>query len=111
MAKMGRYCKAYHLNRFREFSGWTENLQNLRKEEAQTGEQPVETERQLKDDNHLYLQESFIVTDGVFLDENIIFNNVTPEWIEFCKNSLKFEPPTYETASVSEPGASLSGLT
>ena len=45
----------------------------------------------------LYLQENYMVTDGVFLDENIIFDDVTPEWKDFCTHVLKFEVPVYET--------------
>ena len=47
----------------------------------------------------LYLQENFIVTDGIFIDENVIFDNVTPEWIDFCVNVLKFEVPKYASTS------------
>jgi len=38
-----------------------------------------------------------VVTDDIFIDENIIFANITPEWLDFCKNTLKFEVPIYET--------------
>jgi hypothetical protein len=31
------------------------------------------------------VQKNFTVTDGIFVDENIIFSDVTPEWIEFCE--------------------------
>lgn len=27
------------------------------------------------------------------MDEDIVFDDVTPEWIDFCKNALKFETP------------------
>jgi len=30
------------------------------------------------------MQENYVVTDGIFKDENIIFDNVTPEWKDFC---------------------------
>lgn len=91
MNKMGKYCKAYMIPRFREFSGWTESSENARKENG--------SPRQLTDDDFLYLQENFVVTDGIFLDENVIFANVTPEWINFCKNELQFEVPSYTTDS------------
>ena len=55
--------------------------------------------RQLTDADFLYLQENFVVTDGIFIDENVIFDNVTPEWIDFCKRVLKFEVPNYASAS------------
>jgi hypothetical protein len=95
MPKMGKYCKAYPLPRFREFSNWTENTQNLRKVSKDIDGKAVEVERELTGDDFLYLQENYVVTDGVFIDENIIFDNVTDEWIDFCKNTLKFEVPDY----------------
>ena len=97
MAQKGRYCKAYPITRLREFSGWSENKQNVRKDKQQVDGKEVVTQRELTDADFLYLQENFVVTDDIFIDENIIFDQVTPEWIEFCKNTLKFEIPVYET--------------
>lgn len=93
---MGRYCKAYQVKRLREFSGWSENLENLRKDRRK-GESQTTTEV-LSDDDYLYLQENFVVTDGVFIDENIIFDQVTPEWRDYAANILKFEVPKYQVA-------------
>jgi hypothetical protein len=92
MALMGKYCKSYRLDRLRQFPGWTENAQNARKIKTGAGE----VERQLGNNDFLYLQENFTATDGIFFDENIIFNDVTPEWIEFCQNTLGFSVPTDE---------------
>ena len=97
MATMGKYCRAYPITRFREYKGWTEKTENARKEKGAADGEEVEVERQLTDKDHLYLQESYVVTDGVFLDENIIFDDVTPEWKDFCAHALKFEVPVYET--------------
>jgi hypothetical protein len=75
MGKMGQYCKAYPLEAMRQFSGWREN-----------GDP--------RDDDHIvYVQESYVVTDGIFIDENIVFDEVTDEWKEFCHNTLNFELP------------------
>lgn len=101
MAKMGSYCKAYPVERFREFSGWTENLQNLRKEKKQVEGKEVDVPRTLNEQDHFYLQEDFTVTDDIFLDESIVFNELTPEWEAFCKDSLQFEVPVYESAKSS----------
>jgi hypothetical protein len=76
--------------------GWSENTENLRKEEREIDGQKVQVPRELSDSDLFYLQEDFVVTDDIFIDENIVFANVTPEWIEFCKNKLKFEVPVYE---------------
>src|SRR4051812_25168739 len=97
MVTMRRYCKAYPITRFREYKGWTEKAENTRKEKKVVDGKEVEAERQLTDKDHLYLQGNYVVTDGVFLDENIIFGDVTPEWKDFCTHTLKFEVPVYET--------------
>ena len=91
VSRMGNYCKAYMIPRFRQFSGWTELSENARTENG--------TPRQLTDSDFLYLQENYVVTDGIFIDENVIFNNVTPEWIDFCKSVLQFAGPEYSSAS------------
>jgi hypothetical protein len=97
MASMGKYCKAYMLRSFRQFRGWTEMSENARKEN--------DSPRQLADADFLFLQENFVVTDGIFMDENVIFANVTLEWIDFCKNVLKFEIPHYASASGEKTGS------
>ena len=102
MANMGSYCKAYPIDRFRAYENWSENLENLRKERAQNAGEQVEAPRQLTEDDFLYLQENYVVTDGIFIDENIIFDNVTPEWIKFCTETLKFEVPVYESKAKPE---------
>ncbi|MFP5264854.1 MAG: hypothetical protein ACLGJB_23440 [Blastocatellia bacterium] len=102
MAQMGKYCKAYPIPRLRAFKGWTENAQNARKEKRQIDGSEVEAPRELTDEDFLYLQENFTVTDGIFLDENIIFDNVSPEWVEFCKGELKFEVPDYQSEAATK---------
>ena len=70
MGQMGMYCKAYPLERFSEFEGWDA--------------EPSGT-------SFLYLQESLIVTRDIFIDEEVVFDKITPEWAEFCKTVLNFE--------------------
>ena len=96
MATMGKYCKAYPIAKFRKYKGWTEKAENARKENRTADGKEVEVERQLTDKDHLYLQENYVVTDGVFLDENIIFDDVTSKWRDFCMRTLKFEVPVYD---------------
>ena len=100
MATMGKYCKAYPLTKLRQFSQWTEQLENVRKDLQLVDGEEVEVARKLTDDDFLYLQENYVVTDGIFLDKNIIFDNVTPEWKEFCHQTLLFEIPVYESVTV-----------
>lgn len=56
----------------------------------------MEVERELNDSDYLYLQENFTVTDSIFVDENIIFSNVTAAWIDFCLNVLGVQFPAPE---------------
>lgn len=100
MATMGKYCKAYLINKLRQFKQWNENLENTRKEKQEIDGKEVEVKRVLKDDDFLYLQENYVVTDGIYKDENIIFDNATPEWKQFCQKTLEFETPVYETVQV-----------
>jgi hypothetical protein len=109
MAEMGKYCKAYLAKQFREYPGWSEKKEVDGKE--------VEVDRELNDDSILYLQENYIVTDGIFKDQNIIFDNVTDEWKDYCHNTLAFEIPNYEpiniptaeTAAATSEGGSSNG--
>jgi|SRR5215216_1406158 hypothetical protein len=91
MSILGKRCKGFPLSQLREFSGWTEQSQNARKIRIEVNEQTEEVVRQLTGDDYLYLQENLTVTDGIFLDEHIIFADVTPEWRDFCKNVLGWD--------------------
>ncbi len=94
MATMGRYCKAYPVRRLREFSGWREELSHLNTDRKDGRE----IESVLTDDDILYLQEDYTVTDGVFQDENMVFDTVTDEWKAFCHDQLGFSIPGWITS-------------
>ena len=102
MAEMGKYCKAYLLKDLRAFSGWVEKPENARLEKREVDGEEVEAIRELTDDSIVYVQENYVVTDGIFRDENILFDSVTPEWIEYCQQSLGFEIPEYESVTLKE---------
>ena len=91
--KMGNYCTAYAIEQFRAFPKWKESGENARKENQQVDGSEVSVPRELTADDFLYLQENFVVTDGIFIDENIIFDDITPEWIVFCENTLGAKVP------------------
>ncbi len=82
MAVMSGYCKAYQLYQLREFDGW---------EAGRRGD----TEAAGPDASVLYLHDHFVVTDGIFADENIVFDRVTPAWREFCRTRLAFQVPSF----------------
>jgi hypothetical protein len=95
MATMGRYCKAYPVDQLRKFKGWREKLDDLAplENEEDGSEQPRSS---LADDDYLFLQENYVVTDGIFLDQHVVFDGVTPEWQEFCTRELGFQVPDYQ---------------
>ena len=107
MATLGKYCRAYPLSRLRQFPGWSEKAENARKVMKQANGEMVEVTRELTGADYVYLHTDFTVTDGIFIDENIIFTDVTPEWIEFCRTFLAHEPANHEPAihesSIKEP--------
>jgi hypothetical protein len=106
MAIMGKYCKAYPVSRLRAYPGWTEKSENLRPEEADGEDRAAHNggsavPRQLGDDDYLFVQENLIVTDGIYIDEHVIFDAITPAWEAFCTNDLQFEIPDFEAESMS----------
>ena len=90
MSKMGRYCKAYPIAKLHEFGDWAKYYRNPEKD-GQVTEEVKEVV--ISEDDYLFVQENFTVTKGIFLDEDIVFDNITSEWEDFCKNTLNFEVP------------------
>lgn len=84
MSVIGWYCKAYEANRFQAFSGWAEVQKKCEESTPPIGEDGV-----------LFLHEDFAVTAGPVREENIIFDNVTDTWREFCAQTLQFRVPEY----------------
>lgn len=89
MSTLGKYCRAYPLSQLRKFPGWVERTDEARRVRKEIDGEIVEQARTLNDDDYVYLQLDYTVTDGIFVNENVIFNDVTSEWIEFCHCVLK----------------------
>jgi hypothetical protein len=96
MPTLGKYCKSYALHLLRQFPGWSEKAENARKIRKELNGEIVEEARELTDTTYVYLQDDYTVTDGIFIDENIIFDDVTREWINFCHEVLRNHPPVSE---------------
>jgi len=96
---MSTYCKAYSLARLRQYSNWSEKNENTRKEAKGENGKQTEIPRKLTEKDYLYLHDNLIVTDGIFEDKNVIFDDVTPEWETFCKDVLKFAVPDYQSSN------------
>jgi len=90
MTTLGKHCRAYLLARLRSFPEWSERPENARMIRDEVDGEVVRVLKVLTDADYVYLQGNFTVTDGIFIDENIIFDEVTPEWIAFCRDVLGY---------------------
>lgn len=102
MTILGKYCKAYPLYQLRQFAGWSEQPENARIIKREVDGEIIEEARELSDEDYVYVQRNFTVTDGIFIDENIIFSEVTPEWIDYCRNVLGLDNQPREFARHTE---------
>lgn len=76
---MRKYCKAYPLSEMRQFPGWSEKR--------------AADEAELSDDSIVYLWDDFTIVKSPILDTGMIFDTVSPEWLDFCQNTLNFAIP------------------
>jgi ankyrin repeat protein len=76
-----KYCKAYYLKDLRQFSGWSESL--VAKNDGSD----------LADHDVVFLHQDLTVTTSMWHNENVLFNQRTPAWEEFCMAVLQFKVP------------------
>jgi len=95
MATMSRYCKAYYVSMLRQYGAWDAQAANVSKPATETEADGDEQARESQetDEPYLFLHDNYIVTNGIFLDQGVVFDHVTDEWIHFCRETLKFEIP------------------
>lgn len=84
------YARAYLLQDLRRFSEWREEKINWK--ETIPAEENGNS-RELSDSDVVFLHQDFTVTQLIWPNENVIFNQVTPEWLEFCAQELHFKVP------------------
>ncbi len=94
----GNYARAYLLGDLRKFSDWHEEKETVSANENGNS-------HELSDDDVVFLQEDFTVTELIWPGENVIFNQTTPEWIEFCTQELQFKVPDDFDLIASSPAA------
>ena len=101
MSETMPYCKAYLVKDLRAYPGWKEEVGALIRETEEVGHETREIPRdKLEDEDILYLHDNFVVTDGIFRDEHVVFAEVTDEWKSFCHEQLAFEVPEYEPIEI-----------
>jgi ankyrin repeat protein len=84
------YAKGYLLGDLRKFSGWREEKINWK--EMVPAEENGNS-RELSDSDVVFLHQDFTVTQLIWPGENVIFNQDTPEWRDFCSQQLQFKVP------------------
>lgn len=99
MSRMGKYCKAYPVSSLREFAGWTEKPQGNGEQTEASDQNGAAAADEPNVGDYVYVHDDYTVTGGIFKDEAVIFDAPTPEWVDFCKNQLKFEVPANEPAA------------
>lgn len=67
------YCKAYPAKAFERFSGWRPTL---------------------ADDAVVYLHQDFSVTASMWHGEDVVFDRVSEDWRNYCRDRLDFHVPT-----------------
>jgi uncharacterized protein len=78
-----KFCTAYPLKDFSQFSGWKVN----QRQPAPAGNDS------LADDEVAFLHQNYVVTQFIWDDQDIVFDQVTDEWKAFCCNVLQFKIP------------------
>ena len=90
MSQMSKYCKAFSVERFKEFAGWPEAIVT-----SSTPEVNSEKAGSDRACSYFFVHDDYRVTKGIYLDEDIVLKNATTEWIAFCKDKLQFEVPSF----------------
>jgi len=94
-----QYCKAYRLGDLRKFVAWREPAIAL-PENHENSEN--ETEEQLSEERIVFVHYDLSVTVSMWHNENVIFNDTSPAWQEFCRETLRFKvPDEMELAGIS----------
>jgi uncharacterized protein len=85
-----KYCKAYHVSSLRQFTGWTESKINWKEK---SNDRETEPKADFSDSDIVYIHQDYTVTQSMWHNENVIFNQDTQEWRDYCAEVLKFKVP------------------
>jgi len=81
-----KYCNAYHLGELRKYPEWAENKLDSEPEDG-------EEAQGLADTDVVFLHHDYKVTKSMWADEDVIFDNVSDQWKNFCTTELQFSIP------------------
>jgi ankyrin repeat protein len=83
-----KYCTAFHLGDLRRYSAWSENKPVNEDKSAENG-----SVQEPADNDVVFLHQDYTVTKSMWAGEDVIFDNVTDQWKEFCVTQLQFTVP------------------
>ena len=87
-----QYCAAYQLGELRRFDGWQEH--KLKAAPAADGNgNGHAAEVTLDDSDVVFIHQDYKVTRSMWQDEEVIFDQVSDGWKEFCTSQLGFAVP------------------
>jgi len=87
-----QYCKAFYLKDLRQFPGWSESRINWQ----DAADNNAAEDRQapgFSDHDVVFLHQDLTVTQSMWHNENVIFQQITPAWEAFCTTVLHFQVP------------------
>lgn len=91
------YCKAHYLRDLRRFEGWRENEEAMGVGDGGRGGTAAggddEDRGPLTDESIVYIHQDFTVTRSMFHGEDVVFDEVTPDWKGYCEQQLEFAIP------------------
>jgi hypothetical protein len=89
---LSQYCQAFYLKHLRQFSGWSE-VQRQPQVQAATDDAEAPDVYDLADDDVVFLHQDLSVTRSLWHNEQVLFDQRTPAWEEFCTTVLQFRVP------------------
>jgi uncharacterized protein len=88
-----KYCMAYHLGMLRRYPAWTENkLEAGNGSKDAAGDKSGESQAP-SDDDVVFLHQDYTVTKSIWSGEDVVFDNVSEQWKDFCNTELRFVVP------------------
>ena len=89
------YCKAYYLRDLRRFGTWCEKAAASygNGDGATAAVKDEKDSGSLTAESIVYVHQDFTVTRSMWHGEDIVFDEVTPDWRVFCERDLEFDIP------------------
>jgi hypothetical protein len=87
-----KYCKAYYLKDLRRFPEWSESHINWQGDAAKNAAESSEVQ-DFSDHDIVFIHQDLTVTQSMWHNENVLLNQITPAWEEFCTTVLHFQVP------------------